>query len=192
MLAEQIAKTIENAAVLDKPAEVVAEAVSKVLHPGKLKDVLSGAPLGHRAHPALVVVPIGSWVGASWLDLVGGRGSRDAASKLVFLGIISAVPAALTGASDWSETSGVQRRVGFAHWLANSAGISLYVASWRSRRRGHHLKGTGLALVGAGVVGFSGWLGGHLAYTLGVGVDTGAVPGAPTEWTDVAVEADAR
>ncbi len=190
MIAEQIAKTIENAAVLDKPAEVVAEAVGKVLQPGKLKDALSGTPLGHPAHPALIAIPIGSWVGASWLDLVGGRGSRDAARKLVFLGIISAVPTALTGASDWSDTSGAERRVGLVHGLANSAGLGLYVASWRARRQGRQLKGAGLALVGAGVVGFSGWLGGHLAYALGVGVDTTAFLGAPTEWTDVAAEAD--
>jgi nitrite reductase/ring-hydroxylating ferredoxin subunit/uncharacterized membrane protein len=161
-----------------------------VLKPGKLKDVLSGTPLGHAAHPALVVVPLGSWVGASWLDLVGGRGSRDAARKLVFLGVVSAVPTALTGASDWSDTTGAERRVGFVHALANASGLGLYVASWRARRQGHHLKGAGLALAGAGVVGFSGWLGGHLAYALGVGVDTTAFLGAPSAWTDVAAEAD--
>jgi nitrite reductase/ring-hydroxylating ferredoxin subunit len=31
----------------------------------------------------------------------------------------------------------------------------------------------------------AGWLGGHLAYALGVGVDTNAFDGGPTEWTAV-------
>lgn len=190
MIAEQAAKVIENATVLDAPADVLAGFVSKVLKPGTVKDLLSGTPIGHPAHPALIAVPIGSWISASWLDIVGGRGSRDAARKLVLLGIVSAVPTALTGASDWSDTSGAERRVGFVHAMANSAGLGLYVASWRARRRGHHVRGAGLAMAGAGVVGVSGWLGGHLAYALGVGVNTTAFVSAPAEWTDVAAEAD--
>ena len=190
MLAERAAKAIENATALDRPANALADAVGKVLKPGPVKDALSGTPLGHPAHPALIAVPIGSWLSASWLDLAGGQGSRDAARKLVALGVLSAVPTALTGASDWSDTSGAERRAGFVHALANSTGLALYVASWRARRRGKFTKGAGLALAGAGVVGFSGWLGGHLAYALGVGVDTTAFTGAPTEWTDVAAETD--
>ncbi len=190
MLAERAAKAIENATVLDRPADAVAGAVSKVLKPGRVKDALSGTPLGHPAHPALIAVPIGSWLSASWLDLVGGRGGRSAASKLVLLGVMSSVPAALTGASDWSDTLGAERRAGFVHALANSTGLAIYVASWRARRQGKHLQGAGLALAGAGVVGFSGWLGGHLAYALGVGVDTTAFLGGPTDWTEVASEAD--
>jgi nitrite reductase/ring-hydroxylating ferredoxin subunit/uncharacterized membrane protein len=190
MIAERVAKAIESATVLDQPAEAVADVVSKILKPGTLKDALSGTPLGHPAHPALIAVPIGSWVSASWLDLVGGRRSRDAARKLVALGIVSAVPTALTGASDWSDTMGAERRVGFVHALANSTGLLFYIASWRARRRGQQFRGAGLALAGAGVVGFSGWLGGHLAYALGVGVDTTAFLGAPSDWTDVAAEAD--
>ncbi len=190
MFAERAAKAIENVTALDRPANAVAEAVGKVLKPGLVKDALSGTQLGHPAHPALIAVPIGSWLGASWLDLVGGQGSRDAARKLVALGVLSAVPTAITGASDWSDTSGAERRVGFVHAVANSTGVGLYVASWRARRQGKHARGVGLALAGAGVVGFSGWLGGHLAYALGVGVDTTAFTGAPTEWTDVAADVD--
>jgi nitrite reductase/ring-hydroxylating ferredoxin subunit/uncharacterized membrane protein len=189
MIAQQLAKAIENATVLDGPAEAVAGLVSSTLKPGSFKDLLSGTPIGHPAHPALVVLPIGSWVGASWLDLAGGRGSRDAARKLVALGVVSALPTALTGASDWSDTSGAARRVGFVHALSNSAGLVLYVASWRARRHGKQAKGAGLALAGAGVLGISGWLGGHLAYALGVGVDNTAFVQAPEGWTDVAADA---
>jgi hypothetical protein len=51
--------------------------------------------------------------------------------------------------------------------------------------RSRHRHGWGVAL-GAGGAVFAttaGWLGGHLAYGLGVGVDTDAFSGGPTEWT---------
>jgi nitrite reductase/ring-hydroxylating ferredoxin subunit len=47
-----------------------------------------------------------------------------------------------------------------------------------------------LALAGAGLTGAAGWLGGHLAYALGVGVDTTAFQALPGEWTDTCAEAD--
>ncbi len=190
MFAQRLAQEIENASVLDAPAETVSGLVAKVLKPGPVKDALSGTSLGHPAHPAVIVLPIGSWVSASWLDFFGGPESRNAARKLVALGVMSALPAALTGASDWADTTGAERRVGLVHALANTTGLSLYVASWRARRRGRQARGAALALAGAGVVGFSGWLGGHLAYSLGVGVDTTAFLGGSTDWTDVAAEAD--
>lgn len=47
--------------------------------------------------------------------------------------------------------------------------------------------GSGLAasLAGASALGVGGWLGGHLAYALGVGVDTTAFQRGPADWTDV-------
>ena len=47
-----------------------------------------------------------------------------------------------------------------------------------------------LSLAGYAVAGLGGWLGGHLAYALGVGVDTTAFQHLPPEWTDVAGESD--
>lgn len=47
-----------------------------------------------------------------------------------------------------------------------------------------------LAVAGFGVIGVGGWLGGHLSYALGVGVDTTAFSSPPTEWADVCAEAD--
>jgi nitrite reductase/ring-hydroxylating ferredoxin subunit/uncharacterized membrane protein len=137
-------------------------------------------------HPALVAVPIGAWVGASWLDLTAGKSGRKAASRLVALGIVAAGPTALAGASDWLDTLEGERRVGFVHAMGNDVALGLYIASWLARRRGRHLRGTALALAGGGVLGVSGWLGGHLAYALGVGVDTTAFQTASTDWTDVA------
>lgn len=190
MLAERILGKIESAAVLDRPAAAITDKINEKLRAGRVKDLLSGTHTGHAAHPVLITVPIGAWIGASWLDLTGGSDSRAAARRLVGLGTLAAVPAALTGASDWADTVGPERRLGFVHAVANYTAVGLYAGSWVSRHRGRHGLGVGLAVLGAGVMSASGWLGGHLAHALGVGVDTTAFLGAPTEWTDVAAEAD--
>jgi nitrite reductase/ring-hydroxylating ferredoxin subunit len=106
----------------------------------------------------------------------------------VGVGAIAAVPATLTGASDWADTLGAERRIGAIHAAANYAAIVVYLASWTARRRGRHGVGVGLSAAGAGLIGVSGWLGGHLSYAAGVGVDTTAFSTLPSDWTDAAPE----
>jgi nitrite reductase/ring-hydroxylating ferredoxin subunit len=48
----------------------------------------------------------------------------------------------------------------------------------------------GLALLGSGLLAAGGWLGGHLVFALGVGVDTTAFQHMDSEWTDVGSAAD--
>jgi nitrite reductase/ring-hydroxylating ferredoxin subunit/uncharacterized membrane protein len=184
---EELASKIEAAKALDPGADALAALLRPIIPKGKARDLLSGTPLGHPLHPLLVTVPIGAWLGASWIDFTAGPSGRKAASRLVALGILAAGPTALAGASDWLDTLKGERRVGFVHAVGNDVALGLYIASWLARRRGRHLRGKALALTGAGVLGASGWLGGHLAYALGVGVDTTAFQTAPTDWTDLAV-----
>jgi nitrite reductase/ring-hydroxylating ferredoxin subunit len=54
------------------------------------------------------------------------------------------------------------------------------------------LAGKGLALLGLGAVTFSGYLGGHLSFRKGTGVDHTAFLEAPDEWTPVADEASVK
>jgi nitrite reductase/ring-hydroxylating ferredoxin subunit/uncharacterized membrane protein len=191
-LLELFAGALERATVLDPPSDVLQQLVQR-LKAGQIKDLLSGTPIGHPLHPAVVAVPIGSVVAAAVLDLTGG--DRAASRRLVGLGILTSVPAAVTGLSDWADTSGAERRMGLVHAVANTVGLGLLAASWRARRtpgsaawggggRGVVAPGTVSVLAGLGVLTFSGWLGGHLAYALGVGVDTNAFTVLPTEWTD--------
>jgi nitrite reductase/ring-hydroxylating ferredoxin subunit len=56
------------------------------------------------------------------------------------------------------------------------------MASWLRRGRGR--SGQGLSTAGLGLLAVSGWLGGHLAYAQGVGVDVTAFEDDVTEWTD--------
>ncbi|MDF3312979.1 Rieske 2Fe-2S domain-containing protein [Rhodococcus sp. T2V] len=185
---ERGVRLVEHAETLDRPAGAVVTAINKWLPAGRIKDALSGTDLGHPLHPLLVTVPIGAWVSAGFLDALGGTGARPAATKLVGLGALAAVPATLTGASDWADTLGAERRVGAVHAASNYAAIAAYVASWAARRRGRRGVGIGLSAVGAGLLGVSGWLGGHLSYAAGVGVDTTAFSTLPSDWTDVAPE----
>ncbi|WP_256973367.1 Rieske 2Fe-2S domain-containing protein [Rhodococcus sp. NCIMB 12038] len=187
-LLERSVRRLEHARTVDRPADAVVDAINKWLPAGRVKDALSGTDLGHPLHPFLVTVPIGAWVSAGFLDVLGGNSARPAAAKLVGLGALAAVPATLTGASDWADTLGAERRVGAVHAASNYAAIASYLASWTARRRGRHGVGVGLSVLGAGLLGVSGWLGGHLSYAAGVGVDTTAFSTLPSEWTDAAAE----
>ena len=187
---ERLAQRVESTESLDRAADVASTVLRRVIRPGAVEDTLSGVAAGHPAHPAVVAVPIGAWLAVSVLDAVGADAA--AISTVQALGIAAAVPAAATGASDWLSTAGPERRVGLVHALSNYAGLSLHVASWVARRRGTARAGARLALAGNLVVGVGGWLGGHLSYALGVGVDTTAFQQFPEEWTDVAAETDVR
>jgi nitrite reductase/ring-hydroxylating ferredoxin subunit/uncharacterized membrane protein len=181
---------IEQSSALDPIADRLAAVVRPVLPDGPLRDVASGTPMGHPLHPVLVAAPIGSWLGASYLDLAADTSCRDSARRLVGLGVLTALPAATTGVSDWLDTDRAERRVGLAHWALNYTAVSLYAGSWLARRRGHDATGVGLALGGAALLVAAGWLGGHLAYAMGVGVDTTAFLHLASEWTDVIAAAD--
>ncbi|HEU5266791.1 MAG TPA: DUF2231 domain-containing protein [Jatrophihabitans sp.] len=165
----QIVDEIEQAKALDGAAEAIQRVARSVLGDTSVRRVLSGVPIGHPLHPALVAVPIGSWLSASMLDLTAGN--RAAARRLIGFGCLAALPTAAAGAADWLETTGPDRRVGLVHAGLNDLALTIYLASWRSRRHGHNVTGALLALAGSGVLAAGGWLGGHLAYSRGVGVE---------------------
>ena len=136
----------------------------------------------------LVVVPIGSWTGASLLDLVRGRDSARSTELLIGLGIAGAAPAVLTGLHDWSESERSRsevRRVGVLHGATNSTVLALHVASLVQRRRGDYAAGVRLARAGFCMLVIGDWLGGHLAFAEGVGVNHTAFDDAPPGWTRV-------
>jgi len=166
---ESLADRIERADALDGVAAKVQELIRRVLPP-RAHELLRGDPLGHPLHPALVAVPIGAWTSALVLDLTG---ERSAAGKLTALGCVAAVPTAAAGAADWMTTTGAARRTGLVHAAVNDAALMTYFLSWRARRRGRGMRGMMLSLAGGGLLSLGGWLGGHLAYSQGVGVDTG-------------------
>jgi nitrite reductase/ring-hydroxylating ferredoxin subunit/uncharacterized membrane protein len=186
----QLVGRLGGNARLDAVASPVHDRVAGLLGTQPLKDTLSGTWLGHPLHPLLTDLPIGFWTSAFTLDLLGGRRSRRAAARLVGWGVLCAVPTALTGASDWSDTYGAERRIGLVHAAANATALVCYTASWVQRHRGRHWRGVALGLVGATAATVGGYLGGHLLQTLGVGVDRTAFRAPPDEWTRVAAETE--
>jgi nitrite reductase/ring-hydroxylating ferredoxin subunit/uncharacterized membrane protein len=179
---------VEQAEALDAPGKAVGKAVRDLLSPGAVKDALSGTWLGHAVHPPLTDVVIGSFLGATFLDLLAPR-SDTAANRLVAIGIAAAVPTAVTGATDWADTEIADpriRRVGLVHATANVTALSLYALSFAARRNGARKRGTALGLTGAAVLTASGYLGGHMSYTRGVGPNQTAFDPGPEDWTPVA------
>ncbi len=124
---------------------------------------IHGTWLGHAVHPLLTDLPVGLWTSAVALDVVGGRQSRPAATRLVGLGIAAAVPTALTGLAEWGIASRRDQRTGLVHAAANSVALGLYAASYRARRAGRHAPGVLLGVAGGAAAGMGGYLGGHLA-----------------------------
>ncbi len=182
---ESLMRRIENAKALDGPGEQLGEAVATATRPRLVKNALSGTWLGHRLHPGLVPLPIGMWSGALLLDFVGTRSARSGADVLVGAGVVAALPSAAAGLSDWSDTFGGARRVGLVHATANSVALACYTGSLVARLLGRRKPGVALALLGAAAVGVGGYLGGHLSYVQGVGVERKAFEDGPTEWTPV-------
>ena len=182
---DKLIARIEAVDSLDAAADQVSQAVSHVTHRPPVSNVVGGSWLGHPVHPVLTDLPIGFWTSAFMLDLVGGRSARQAAQSLVGMGVLSAVPTALTGLADWSDTVGRTRRVGIAHALCNSAGLLSYTLSWQARRRGRHGLGVLFGLAGSAAATLAASLGGHLVYRTATGVDVNALQDGPDDWTDL-------
>src|SRR3954464_13051586 len=183
---EALVGRIERAEQLDGPADALAQGVNTALAPTPVKNALTGTWLGHPVHPLLVAIPIGTWSGVTALDLLGGKKSRDAADFLVGLGLASAVPTVATGLASWSDLFDEDRRVGLVHAASNAVAAVLVTASLVQRRRGKRGVGRLLHMAAMGALTAGGWLGGHLTYRLGVGVDHTAFEAPADDWTTVA------
>jgi nitrite reductase/ring-hydroxylating ferredoxin subunit/uncharacterized membrane protein len=187
---ERAVRGLEQAEALDGVAGTVANVVKKLVPPGAVKDALSGTWLGHPLHPFLTDFVIGAWSSALLLDVAGGEDAQGGADKLVGAGIVAALPTAISGASDWADCIGKERRVGLVHATANYLALGLYGGSLRARRRGRRGRGVALSLAGMTTLSVGGYLGAHLSYARGVGVQETAHEKLPDEWTAAIAESD--
>lgn len=177
---------LEATSGLDPVVRALAGVAAKVLPDQSVRDLLHGTWLGHPLHPMLTDVPIGAWMSAAVLDLVPG--GRRAGTTLVGLGVVAAVPTAVTGLADWSQLNRPEQRTGVVHAAANSVALTLYARSFTARLRGRHGLGKVLALGGLAALGFGGLLGGHLSYRRAIGANhTADVKDTmPSGWTVIA------
>ncbi|SBT50454.1 Rieske 2Fe-2S domain-containing protein [Micromonospora auratinigra] len=160
---------LEQATALDRVGDRLQRAVQGTLRSQRVRDVLHGVFLGHPLHPAMVQVPVGAWISAAVVDLLPGQ--RRAATALVGVGTVSALPAAVAGFNDWAALSRDQRRVGLVHAAANTVGLALYASSLAARLNGRHGAGRALAYLGLSAASAGAYLGGHLAYKQGAQVN---------------------
>jgi nitrite reductase/ring-hydroxylating ferredoxin subunit/uncharacterized membrane protein len=176
-------ESIERATPLDPAVQATKKAVDAALSDADVRDALHGVWLGHPLHPALILVPLGSWVSASVLDFLPGR--RDASRTLVGLGLVATAPTALAGFADWSDLHPQQQRTGLVHAASNVVAAGLQFASWRARRQGRQARGVLLSLAALGLGSASAYLGGHLSYRQGAGMNHAeeAPHVLPEEWT---------
>jgi nitrite reductase/ring-hydroxylating ferredoxin subunit/uncharacterized membrane protein len=187
----ELAERIEGLKQLDGAGEMLKTLVDRYIpHRTEVKDLLSGTWLGHPLHPLLTDVVVGAWTSSFLLDLVPGRKTRKASDRLVDIGILAAVPTALSGLSDWSDTYGARRRVGLVHAAANLATLYLYLNSSWARKRGRRMRGWWLSASGFGMATLSAYLGAHMSFGQGVGVNETAFDEGPTDWEPAIAEAD--
>src|SRR5260370_36401629 len=198
MLNRVVSRFIDRQRWLEPVADVLQKFIAwfyKGLgRPGhSLKTFLHGTWLGHPLHPVLTDIPIGAWTIAVIFDLsyIIGRshGWASAADVTIFIGLLAAIGAAVTGYTDWGATFGRERRVGIAHGLLNTLVILLYLISFILRVAGGS-RGLAilLAFVGYLLVLTAAFLGGDLAFSFGTGVNHHAWQEVPTKFTKVLLE----
>ena len=166
---ERLVRGIERSEALDVPSKAL-DAVSSAVNESAAGPLLRGTPIGHALHPLLTDFPLGCWLSAGLLDLVGGSAARGARRRLIGLGILTAIPTALSGVAEWrSLFDRSTRRLAVVHATGNLAVLSIYLLSWLRRRNGRHASGTAWGMAGGLLAIFTGYLGGHLSFGRGVG-----------------------
>lgn len=141
----------------------------------------------------LIVFPLGLFVTAFFFDLIDLVGGDPVFGQVGFWniagGLVGAALAALFGLLDWRgiEPGTRARRIGVYHGLLNAVVLVLFLVAWLGRLgTDGHAAGWWFVFeaLAISVSGVSAWLGGELVDRLGVGVDEGANPNAPSSLTE--------
>jgi nitrite reductase/ring-hydroxylating ferredoxin subunit/uncharacterized membrane protein len=185
--------------LLDQPAlDAIAKPLSRAVRGAyaaggdngqRAKNFAHGVWLAHPLHPVFTDIPIGAWTAGLVIDAVAAakhdRALQRAGDIAIAVGLAGAAAAAVTGLTDWSETSGRAQRTGLVHGLLNIAATTLYAAAYMLRKNGSRASGHGCAVAGYTIAAGSAWLGGDLVYDQRIGV-THASTDEPEEFTAVA------
>jgi uncharacterized membrane protein len=162
-------RRLEGDPRLDGLVRRLAPLADATVRSRRVADGLRGVWLGHALHPLLTDFPLGFWMSASLLDLVGGRQAEGPAQRLVAAGLVAAMPTWAAGLAEWRATEGGSRRVGSVHAAVNTTAVALYGCSYAARRRGRHGAAVALGVTGGIVATVGGYFGGHLSLVRKVG-----------------------
>ena len=146
-----------------------------------VKDFLNGTWLGHPIHPAITDVPIGAFVVALILDLVG---QRDGAVVALVVGQVTFVASLVTGLADYTDADGTARARATTH------GTIMFVAGLvtalslvgRTSLAMDPTVATITLVIGLGILLAGAFVGGDLVFLLGNMVNRHAFRGAGTKW----------
>jgi nitrite reductase/ring-hydroxylating ferredoxin subunit/uncharacterized membrane protein len=148
--------------------------------PRRLKSLLNGTWLGHPLHPVITDIPIATWLLGAIFDifwLVDGNMTAwapRAAQVAVLLGLLAALGAYVTGATDWSDTYGSERRTGLIHGLFMSGAVILYAISTVLRffqSDGQSVSAAVFGFVGLALVLTGAYFGGDMVFRFATGVN---------------------
>src|SRR5215470_7840304 len=146
--------------------------------PRRLKSLLNGTWLGHPLHPVMTDVPITAWMITAVFDIIWliahPTWAAYGAFVTVIVGLLGALGAIVTGLTDWSDTYGAERSIGFNHALFNTCATILYLVSFILRLLagpGDGIAAVILGLVGLASVLYAAYLGGDIVFTKGTGVN---------------------
>jgi len=193
-------RVIRGQAWLDPVAEAVQKAVGSFYTalgmPGvSIKDVMHGTKvLGHPLHPALTDIPIGAWtvgVLADWIFIATGRVPQVAGDLALAVGLAGAILAALTGYTDFHETTGHERRTAVVHGLTMTGVIAIEAVSL-VMRLGPGVRPAAILLSTMAwlIVVVAAYVGGQLTFGIGSAVNHNAFFDGPMEFVRVGTRDD--
>lgn len=157
-----VLRRLERAAALDPVVRILEPAAGRLVAHKRIRGLLHGDATGIPLHVVYTDVPFGAWFMTLFLDLFPDEGTRRAANRLVGLGIVAAVPTALTGWAEWALADRGTRRVGVVHATANGLGTIIFLGSFVARSQGRQSLGVRLARLGGAVLVVGGMLGGYM------------------------------
>lgn len=146
-----------------------------------VKDLLNGTWLGHPLHPASTDLPIGAFLVALILDLVG---QGQAALVATIVGQVTFLLSMLSGFADYSDTDGRARVRATIHGTIMVLGGALTALSIILRDGGAAggPAPTILLVAGLGVILLGAYVGGDVVFALGNMVSRHAFRGPGTKW----------
>ena len=200
MPTKSIMNIIDSQEWLGNAGEAIQPAILNAFKAGgkagnEVKNFLHGKWLGHPLHPLITDIPIGAWTTAAILDtmeLFGSDKYKTGADAAVTVGLAGAAGAAVTGLTDWTGTTQIERKAGLAHAILNVTATALYLTSAILRKNKKSRKtAISFSMLGYCITTASAYIGGNLVYNQQMGVNHAAEPeGFPNEFVAVCREDD--
>ena len=159
----RLLSSLENTTVLDAVIRAVEPVAGRLVSREPVRRILHGDSTGVPLHLIVRDLPYGAWFMAQFLDLFSDPGSTRAARRLVGLGVVTAVPTAITGWAEWALADSNIRRVGIVHAAVQGGAVLIFLGSWAARVHDRHALGVHLARLGGIGLAVGGFLGGHMA-----------------------------